>query len=105
MHASNSLMGGILPSIKPYVIARADFENLLPVYKKMALALVQTGKVLIVGYSQPSTESSASVASTVPSPHQGGIASSRRHQPSTQRGSISGGKGDGFPPIVDPQGR
>ncbi len=64
MHGSNITRGGILPSIQPFVIARADFEKLYPVYQKMALALVQTGKVLIVDYSQPSTVSYACQPST-----------------------------------------
>jgi hypothetical protein len=48
MHGSNSTRGDILPSKKPFVVARADFEKLYPVYQKMGLALVQTGDVLIV---------------------------------------------------------
>ena len=43
--------------LQPFVIARADFEKLYPVYQKMALALVQTGKVLIVDTIQPSVSS------------------------------------------------
>lgn len=58
MHGSNSKRSGILPLRQPFVIARADFEKLYPVYQKMALALVQTGKVLIIDYS-PSLDPSA----------------------------------------------
>jgi hypothetical protein len=47
MQSGYSQNGTSTPKI-PYVIARADFEKLYPVYQKMALALVQTGKVLIV---------------------------------------------------------
>jgi len=68
MHGSNTKRGGILPSKEPFLIARADFEKLDPVYQKMALALVQTGKVIIVDDPQPSTVSSACQPSTAPMP-------------------------------------
>lgn|SRR5208337_160101 len=57
MHGSNITRGDVLPSIQPLVIARADFEKLYPVYQKMALALAQTGDVLIVDTIQPSVSS------------------------------------------------
>jgi hypothetical protein len=56
MHTGNSHDGRLTPAI-PFVIARADFEKLYPVYQKMALALVQTGKVLIVDSIQPPVSS------------------------------------------------
>jgi len=40
----------------PYVITRSDFSKLYPVYQKMALALMQTGKVIIVDESAPEQE-------------------------------------------------
>jgi hypothetical protein len=72
MHGGNSQQGGILPQSTPFVIARADFERLYPVFQKMALALVQTGKVRIVGAAQQSTESYAYRQSTEPAPPSGG---------------------------------
>ncbi len=45
---------GIL--VSPFVIAKADFHQLFPVYQRMALALQQTGKIRIVDSAQPSTE-------------------------------------------------
>lgn len=56
MHGGNS-HEGLLTSAIPFVIARADFEKLYPVYQKMALALVQTGKVLIIDTIQPPVSS------------------------------------------------
>jgi hypothetical protein len=44
--------GTSVPKI-PYVITRSDFSKLYPVYQKMALALMQTGKVIIVDESEP----------------------------------------------------
>ena len=58
MHGSNFAGRDGLPSIQPFVIARADFEKLYPVYQRMALALVQTGKVLIIDYSPSSNHPS-----------------------------------------------
>jgi len=81
MHSSNSQQGDAPTSIQPFVIARADFEKLYPIYQKIALALVRTGKVLIVDYCQslthsatcqPSTATSAPVTSTAPMPPSGG---------------------------------
>jgi hypothetical protein len=56
MQSGYSQNGTSTPKI-PYVITRSDFSKLYPVYQKMALALVQTGKVLIVDTIQPSVSS------------------------------------------------
>ena len=40
----------------PYVITRSDFSKLYPVYQKMALALMQTGKVVIVEDIEPALQ-------------------------------------------------
>jgi hypothetical protein len=58
MQSDYSQKGILTPTI-PYVITRSDFEKLYPVYQKMALSLVQTGKVRIVNDIQPSTVSIA----------------------------------------------
>jgi len=50
----------------PFVIAKADFLQLLPVYQRMVLALQQTEKILILDYPQSSTALSACVPSTEP---------------------------------------
>jgi len=48
----------------PFVLARADFNKLYPVYQLMALALEKTGAVRIVDGVSPSTDAAACVAST-----------------------------------------
>lgn len=40
----------------PYVITWSDFSKLYPVYQKMALALMQTGKVIIVEDIEPALQ-------------------------------------------------
>ncbi len=52
----------------PYKINRSDFEKLYPVYQEMGLALVQTGKVIIVDDTQPVTLLSECQPSTAPMP-------------------------------------
>ena len=65
MQLGYSQNGIFTPSI-PYVIPLSDFLKLYPIFQKMARALVQTGKVLIVDDSQPSTVSSSHPSSTDP---------------------------------------
>jgi len=55
MQSGYSQNGTSTPKI-PYVITRSDFSKLYPVYQKMALALMQTGKVIIVDESAPEQE-------------------------------------------------
>ena len=76
----------------PYVVSLSDFEKLDPMYQKMALALVQTGKVLIVDTppaltGMPSAERQQSGKHVAPplggggSPSQNEDGGSRRRSP------------------------
>jgi hypothetical protein len=108
MHGSNTKRSGVLPSIQPLVIARSDFEKLYPVYQKMALALVQTGKVLIVEDTQPSTAPmppSGGYRNCAPS-HSGGLVAQEGAEGVPFRASLDGDGGfrgtpqrDGHQPV------
>lgn len=62
MHSGHNPKDKLLPV--PFVIARADFNKLFPVYQLMALALEKTGKVRIVDGVSPSTDAAACQEST-----------------------------------------
>lgn len=92
---------GPLPSMMPFVIARADFEKLYPIYQKMALALVKTGKVLIVDYYRSLTDSAAYQQSTAPVPPSGGY---RHCAPSPDGGLVAQEGAEGVPRGVSLEG-
>jgi hypothetical protein len=79
----------------PYLIARSDFQKFSRFYQLAALALEQTGKVRIVDGVQPSTVSSACVASTEPAPSSDGY---RYCAPSPAHGGLVAQEGaEGLP--------
>jgi hypothetical protein len=53
MQSGYSQNGKSTPTF-PYLLTRSDFSKLYPAYQKMALALMQTGKVVIVDDDEPS---------------------------------------------------